>query len=122
MEKIKFRQPLYFWSEPPLKGKFMLWHYWGDVDGGFISPVNGNLKRNSQQYIGLKDRNGKEIYKGDFVKPNFSGENHEVVWRDCSWFILNPRGNGIRMGDSICTEIEIIGNTTENPELLEEVL
>jgi uncharacterized phage protein (TIGR01671 family) len=61
MREIKFRQPLFS------NGKFNQWLNWGYVDGGFVSPANGDLERLSQQFTGLKDKKGREIYEGDII-------------------------------------------------------
>lgn len=67
-----------------------------------------------EQYTGLKDKNGKEIYEGDIVRVSY-GYNYEVrQFRTGAW----------RIGrDDLCVwadSSEVIGNIHENPELLEE--
>jgi len=76
------------------------------------------------QYTGLKDNNGVEIYEGDVLRTqgfNIKVEAAPVITThsghgDCSfggvttWFGF--WGNG--------SDIEVIGNIYENPELLDE--
>lgn len=65
-----------------------------------------------QQFTGLKDRNGKEIYEGDFVESDVYRVNGVVEYSGISirpfLYYMNPE-----------EDFEVLGNIYENPELLE---
>jgi hypothetical protein len=64
-----------------------------------------------QQFTGLKDKNRKEIYEGDFVKR---GERlFEVVWSDGGYFEIKDGEYLWELNDLV-----VVGNIFENPELL----
>ena len=76
------------------------------------------------QYTGLKDNNDKEIYEGDMVQYKNSIEHGigEVVFDNCgfefNWLDRNEFPTSMKY--LMCSsELEIIGNIYENPELLE---
>ena len=73
------------------------------------------------QYIGLLDKNGAKIFDNDIVK--FRGKIYLVSWHDkfaCfAIFIPNDLDSGLKICDA--KECEIIGNATDNPELLEGI-
>ena len=76
-----------------------------------------------EQYTGLKDKNGKEIYEGDIV--TLTGEWEEIEYDDC--YIIAFENGCFRVGDGYDNEAghylsdwRIIGNIHENPELLED--
>lgn len=70
-----------------------------------------------EQYTGMHDKNGREIYEGDIVKNEY-GKVMEVQY--------NPRSAAFGVGDYYFGTIgsgkilEVIGNIFENPELLED--
>lgn len=76
-----------------------------------------------EQYTGLKDKNGTEIYEGDIIKVEGDAEIYRVEWI-YSGFGLEPRYNSplypILGNVKLRKKIEVIGNVHENPELVEE--
>jgi len=88
------------------------------------------------QYIGLNDKNNKEIYEKDIVvfdcysyeEPESTYTGEIVYCNGNSCFSLNGYDDWgkvdyvplCEIGGSYTTIIEAIGNTYENPELLEE--
>ena len=76
------------------------------------------------QYVGKKDKNGKEIYKGDIIQDYWKEKDlyikAEVIWKGCGWKIKTNTGTYL-LDESIIKGYEVVGNIYENPELLREV-
>ena len=101
----------------------------GDWQGVYYTD-----KYTIEQYTGLKDKNGKEIYEGDIVEQFVFGVNtfngklcgRRTIWQirwneeECCFELHYLRGS--LFGDSLMNkndEFEVIGNIHDNPELLE---
>jgi uncharacterized phage protein (TIGR01671 family) len=85
------------------------------------------------QFIGLPDKDGKEIYGGDIVDMSYINDSGEVIFGEFN--IADPKGEmpieitgfGIKsskdggyfeLSTLIAKRCKIIGNIYENPELL----
>lgn len=100
-----------------------LLHY--DEDYSAYVKCNAEL----MQYIGLKDSNKNEIYKGDIVKiEDYFGDDiiGRVIYDETTAGYVFHKGNE-RNYFQMTLDLEgyvhyVIGNIYENPELLEEVM
>jgi uncharacterized phage protein (TIGR01671 family) len=104
-------------------------HYVLSLKGEFHNLQNGSGGDECivQQYTGLKDQNGVEIYEGDIVV--YREKNREIRIGQYSngeddiigCFIQDPivTHRNFGRGISDVTKCEVIGNIFETPELLE---
>lgn len=79
-----------------------------------------------EQSTGLKDKNGNSIWEGDLVScgtiegnpVGLVGFNTELGCWEVQ--VPNHAFGGENFGGLYCSEMEVVGNIHENPELLEE--
>lgn len=73
------------------------------------------------QYIGLKDRNGKDVYEGDILE--IGGTYYAIEYSEVNGMYTLVDVHGVNYG-AVCefaiSRMEIVGNLYENPELLKE--
>ncbi len=119
MREIKFRILL--------NGEFYYWGFLRDeVTGSLffngIPSCNESMAyklEHSQQYSGLKDKSGKEIYEGDIVTGFPSGFHPLLVtYTKCAFYAGR---NGETYFELFNKDFswEVIGNIYETPEILE---
>ena len=91
--------------------------YFGDCIAGSFNNKQFIL----QQYTGLKDKNGKEIYEKDIVEYLEDYIQEDLIKKSIGVVKYNGSSFKIDSMESLeeWLEVEIIGNIYENPELLE---
>ena len=116
-DNIEFIHGQAYWAEASTDGQDECSND-GKVDGiGALFEL--------EQFTGLKDVNGNEIYEGDIVKSNYKYAQpkiSQIIIEDGNSYILGEdlaTGNEMLVSDHI-GEIEVIGNVHANPELLVE--
>ena len=129
MGELKYRQAIF------VKGEFSYWHYWGFIEEHgnltFVAPEM-NLStieeayKNSYQCVGVKDKDDKELYKGDRVAkfnledPYFQStvisQNGAFGYVALGDFIPFAQNYYFEWVDGKSQKIKIVGNIIENPE------
>ncbi|MDE3295885.1 YopX family protein [Lacticaseibacillus rhamnosus] len=97
--------------------------FWSLIEDAYDAELQLADSYELMQYTGLKDKNGREIYEGDVLDIGLRNQDGKPIIAPVSYetyaagYVLDNGGNGI--WQRLTKECEVIGNTFENPELLE---
>ena len=112
-------------ADPMISWDGKVYCYERQKEGGDVL-VSGIRNITVQQYTGMVDKDGKEIYEGDLLRMITEGMVYEVVYNsEYTAFTCRVHNYHLRadasdaLCDLWCVDCkEVIGNIFENPELI----
>lgn len=120
MREFKFR----FWDE-----EMKSYWDWEEIQDdweqmGYFSTAFRQDHWTCEQFTGLYDKNGKEIYEGDLIKSPSNSHLLKVVWENGAWQTIEYRkgGNHEQLLYCLvnCYGVDLVSNIHENKELLND--
>ena len=97
---------------------------WQDIAEQEGEAIISVIPKSVGEFTGLTDKNNKEVFEGDIIQCYYGGDKHgaiEAVEFQNGAFILRHRACPISKyleNDGVySSDIEVIGNMTETPEL-----
>lgn len=95
------------------------------IGGHLVPEMHAVFSESVGQFTGLTDKNGKKIFEGDIVRcvnRNIDEDdgNALIEWdKECSQFEIAFNSFITDFTNIHSYELEVIGNMSDNPELLE---
>ena len=107
------------------------WKRYIGLDGSDSFSVFGDEDFIVEQFTGLRDKNGKEIYEGDILSCEYYKKSREfnnfIIFSD-GMFCFNPNKKlhqvkrplrqSLEYAGAANNQYEVVGNIHENPDLL----